>query len=85
MLVRLSISSNVDFLKPVAFLGQIIFRVNAPRAPLATVKLQFHRQRGIKRVATAQSTGMPLILATVVAAKVAGEDAIDDMRRRSLQ
>src|SRR6266513_4249687 len=56
-LVCLSISSNVDFLKPVAFLGQIILRINAPRAPLATVKLQFHRQRGIKRVATTQSTG----------------------------
>src|SRR4030095_16218222 len=47
VLVRPAIFSDIDLLEAIAFLAQIILRVNAPRTPLAAGKRQFHRQCGI--------------------------------------
>jgi hypothetical protein len=53
--VRLSISADINDTEAVPFLGEILLRVNAPRAPFATVKLQFHGNRGNKQECSASS------------------------------
>jgi len=47
--VRFSIPADINDIEPVSFLGEILLRVNAPRAPFATVKLQFHGDCGNKQ------------------------------------
>lgn len=56
--VCLSIFANINDVEPVAFPGEILLRVNAPRAPFATVKLQFHGDRGNKQKRSAPSIPM---------------------------
>jgi len=55
--VCLSISAHINDIEPVSSLGEILLRVNAPRAPFATVKLQFHGDSGNK-----QGPGAPSIV-----------------------
>jgi len=38
LLVRLSISADIDLLEAIAFLAEIILRINTPGTPLAAVK-----------------------------------------------
>ena len=47
--IRLSIFADIDLDEFVAALREKIFRINAPRAPFATVKLQLHRQAEINK------------------------------------
>jgi hypothetical protein len=47
LLVRLSVSADVYVLEPIAFLAEIILRINAPGTPLATVEFQLHRRAEI--------------------------------------
>jgi hypothetical protein len=53
--VRFSIPADINDIEPVSFLGEILLRVNAPRAPFATVKLQFHGDCGNKQERSAPS------------------------------
>lgn len=39
LLVRSSIFANIDLLETIAFLAEIILRINTPGTPLAAVKL----------------------------------------------
>jgi hypothetical protein len=54
--VRFSILADINDIEAVPFLGEILLRVNAPRAPFATVKLQFHGDCGNKQERSAPST-----------------------------
>ncbi len=42
LFVCLSISADINDIEAITLIGEIFLRVNAPRAPFATVKLQFH-------------------------------------------
>ena len=53
--VCLSILADIDNVETVSFLGKVLLRVNAPRAPFATVKLQFHGDCGNKQERSASS------------------------------
>lgn len=55
--VCFSIPADINEIEPVSFLGEILLRINAPRAPFATVKLQFHGGCGNKQERSAPSTG----------------------------
>src|SRR5439155_10075177 len=61
VLVCLAVSTHINLLEAISFLAEIILCINTPRAPLATIKLQFHRQRANKREPRAASTDMRLI------------------------
>src|SRR5207237_6163411 len=60
-LVCLSVSTDINLLEAISFLAEIILCIDTPRAPLATIKLQFHRRRANKREPRAASTDMRLI------------------------
>jgi hypothetical protein len=53
--VRFSISADINDIEPITFVGEILLRINAPRAPFATVKLQFHGDCGNKQERSAPS------------------------------
>ena len=53
--VCLSILTDINNVETVSFLGEVLLRVNAPRAPFATVKLQFHGDCGNKQERSASS------------------------------
>jgi len=56
LLIRLSIFANVNDIEAITLLGEILLRVNAPRAPFATVKVQFHGCCGNKQSLLSTST-----------------------------
>jgi hypothetical protein len=56
--VCLSILADINNIEAIAFLGEILLRVNAPRTPFATIKLQFHGDCGNKQERSAPSIPM---------------------------
>ena len=56
LLVRLPIFANVDLLEAIAFLAEIILRINTPGTPLAAVKSLTASAGGNKPVTASPST-----------------------------